>query len=262
MRFRFWFFSAVLVATLAAACGDVTVAGPVPVTMEGEQETEEGGVGVEVEIAPCTVDSECDSTQLCLLHSGASERAGYWISLCQTGCDVQLVERFDGSVTKVAGSDTCQRDGRADIFCDADLDLPTFHMCREPSTEELAASAPAEDPTPPPQGGDEDELSCCYSGDTVGLFGQFAWSESSVENPEEWRSAYDLEIGSDGCFAARMDLSSVYSGFWVDLTRGLARYDRWQGSTRQPLSCYLNGRSLAIRSFEPTKGWRIGTVGD
>ena len=258
---------------VAAGCGDTAVDGPVPVS--GSITTEPGGPQVVYNKETCNVNADCGHDELCTLDPSATKAVGYTIQVCVVGCDAELetietdVVNEDGTsftaseVVKVAGTDTCQRDGDLTVFCDL-----AVHECKAYEATEPAPDPTPEEPTPTePEVANLTQIRCCYDGDTSGLYGQIAWSTASDADPDSWVAARDLEFDWKGCFNSSVDLGKVTIGFWADVTVGThdgkpADEVVWKGSSLKPASCYVDGDPAAVGAFEPDFGWPLYDAAD
>jgi len=245
---KFWLIAAVAFATATTAC-DMAVDGPVPVRVDGAV--------VMYSEETCSSDDDCQSTELCSVDLAASLSVGHTVSVCVAACYANWVSSQDGTVTKLAGSDTCQRFGEKKLFCAPESAGEQAFTCLEQVDEEAV-------PSPPSDGGEGEAdvatIQCCYAGQLTGLFGQFSWSESTLSDPEAWNSVRDQSIGPDGCFSTTVDLAVVAEGFWADLTVGPAQGKPaqevvWKGATMRPTKCFVDGLEVPIGDFQPNLGW-------
>lgn len=248
-----------MVSMLATACGDTetTIDGPVPVTIEGT-------VLFESCESDCVTDADCGAQELCLMNEPATGECGYLVMQCRIGCDAKLetTTNEDGTSTtnKVEGSDTCQRDGDISLFCDLGS-----HMCKEYMAEETDVVEPDTDVTPEPDVTPIEpnmaEIECCYGSHTTGLYGAFAWSMSTPDDPEKWTGIRDLTLDKDGCFSAEVDMDTVFLGFWADLTVGPAKGKAdddivWVGDEMKPYACSIGGVGSSVGGWN--LGWKFG----
>lgn len=256
-----------LCALFLVACGpnEVYVDGTMPVEVDGSVAILEClGAG------DCFENSDCtDTDRICLPLEDVSVKCGFAVAKCVIGCDAKFetvtVTNEDGTskeeVVKVAGTDTCQRTGDLTKFCD----VTGNRLCK--AYEEPEQPVKPDEPKPTPTA-EMTQLKCCYfvaDNGLVGLYGQMAYSTATVAEPEAWKAARDMQIGTDGCFVAEVDLTTVTKGFWVDLTVGPAEGKAaedvvWLGSSMKPTKCFIGeGEAEAtIGSFEQNYGWPFG----
>lgn len=262
----------VVMAVFGAGCGDTNFEDPVPVKVTDPIVVQDCAA-----LDECTAHDDCDDAdRICVLIPDITEECGFAVSKCILGCDAELdteeKKSPDGTstveVVKVPETDTCQRNGAVDVYCDTET-----HLCvkyPEPVEEPAEPEEPVEpEPEPEEPAVDEvkmTEISCCYDGDLAGLFGQMAWSTSTREDPASWASASDLDPDEDGCYTAEVDMTTVTVGFWVDLTQGSHEVKPgepppdppWLGSAKKPSKCYIVGTEAVIGEFEEGFGWPFG----
>jgi len=256
---------AMMVLGLAASCGDTDT------VVEGAMPVEIVGPVVNYDVPVCTSDADCGDDELCMLDSAATESVGHTIMVCVIGCDAELetveVQNEDGTsstvTTKVEGTDTCQRFGDTTLYCDL-----ASHECKEYSAEEPVVEPEPVELEPVVEPTDVNtEVKCCYDPQDIeaGLYGVFAYSISSSENPAGWQQTPDLDIKADGCFSVKVDMDLVFEGFWVDMTRGLYPEDGTEipddffvAEAAKPTACYIGGQSVLIGKFDA--GWELGSA--
>lgn len=245
-----------MVTMLAAACGDTET------VYEDSVPTEITGV---VEFVPppetCISNEDCDEMEICQLSDKYTEKAGFMVSICILGCDAEFapVKNEDGtsSVTKVEGTDTCQRDGNMDLYCDKGKS----NLCKEYTVEEPVVEPTEPEPDVEPTETEMTELMCCYDGHVTGLYGAFAWSMSTPTDPEKWTGVRDLSLDASGCFNTLVDMNTVFLGFWVDMTYGPSKGKsdediEWVATALKPAECYIDGEAAQIGGFN--NGWKFG----
>lgn len=233
----------------------------------------------------CGADEDCASEfQHCVVRTVDGEKLGR----CVNGCTVEKETQF-GTSCRIAGTDSCQREGDDLLHCDE-----SNHTCRYLTEEEQADGFPliceeqtsegegegsegegegadiggpctgtngtCEEPIPGPT-----EIKCCWSNVTTAHLGQFSWSTSRPSYPEAWAPGTDRPIGTDGCASFSVALSTVAVGFWCDVTtvpRASARGNQWLTTNATLRHAYVGGvYQTQSYYFEFGKGWRFGQVG-
>jgi hypothetical protein len=202
------------------------------------------------------------------MNEPATEECGYLVMQCRIGCDAELetIANEDGTseTVKVEDTDTCQRFGEFEMFCDMQS-----HMCKEYAAEEPVVDPTDPEPVVEPTDGANTEVKCCYDPQNLqgGLYGVFSYSTSTPTNPEGWQQSPDLDIKNDGCFSFLVDMGLVYKGFWVDMTREIYPDDDteipddfWVGEAAKPTTCYVAGKKVGVGKFDA--GWELGQAAD
>ncbi len=261
-----------MVLFLAASCGDesTVIEGSVPVTVEGP-------VNV-LDIGTCTNNIQCVIDEVCeeVDDFESSQGKTVPVSMCIFGCTAELKTEVttndDGTsvtvISKVEGSDTCQRDGNTALTCDMKKASKTFRQCIANDvvqpTEPVVVD-PVVEPEEPVEEPMVDLVECCYDNVQPDQNGVFAWSVSTEVNPEGWLHAVDLKINSQsGCFSfkayavqenMRVDLTN---GFYPEVTTDLpddfwATF--WVAENNKPRVCRVNGVEVPVGDF--SAGWLV-----
>jgi len=230
------------------------------------------GVIVSYPEIPCFAPGftkECPFGARCVLSDGVTDSRGMTTLVCVAECEVDTVVHADGSVDIVPGTDSCDRFGQTEFFCD-----PTIHLCRTLTKEEKKAEKEADDACEGEgEGEGEDptpaigsvEIECCYERSIAsqGYFGAFGWGPAGAVGADRvFAPARNLSVSStSGCFHAVIDQSVVTIGYWVDPVLGRWTSDRtavWDDCRHQPRACYIDGESVTVGTCQHGKGWPFG----
>jgi len=267
-------------------CGDNQTVWPEVIdvhNVDDDQTTPSGNGGGE-DLDNCAVDKDCASEyQVCEVEMVRGHRSG----VCVTGCQVQKETQF-GTTCRIAGTDSCQREGDDLLFCDE-----TNHKCRYMTEEEVEAgkfpliceekgegegsegegegggdiggvcsgtNPDCEEPVP-----GNTELKCClanYSASHPARWMQFSASTSRPANPGAWVPGTDRVIGSDGCATMTLDYSTVVVGPWCEATtmrraESVGHPTAWLGTSAPMRAAYIGGQSVGIDYFECGRGYRM-----
>lgn len=210
----------------------------------------------------CIDNGDCsDLRQICALDIRATDAAGYEISACVKGCDVEFkvveTKNVDGTWSKeqVKVSDTCQRNGKQDFYCD-----PEAFECVKgtaPVAPPVVTPPVVEPPVVEPTLPQFVSVSCCFNAANLTngtYYAQLAWSTSDATNPEAFGKDGDLSLDSHGCFLStqKVERSKVFMGYWVELTNGKAQDGNWLGAGTDdayaPISCEVDSVDVNIGS--------------
>ena len=255
---KFLFAVAVMMVTmLAAACGDTETVyeDPIPYEQVGPV------VNVNYDLPTCLDNDDCDETELCMLLPDVTEEVGYSVYGCKGGCDAEFlpVKNEDGTSynPKKPGTDTCQRYGNMELFCDKG----GSNECKEYTVDEPVVDLTEPEPPVVEPETNMAELMCCYDGHLTGLYGAFAWSMSTPTDPEKGTGMRDLSLDASGCFNTLVDMDTVFLGFWVDMTYGPSKDKadediEWVATALKPAECYIEGEVAQIGGFN--NGWKFG----
>jgi hypothetical protein len=257
---------AALSLVLVAGCGDEIYDDPIPTEITDTVQTHQNGPSIELEIGltKCLSNDGCEAVEVCLPFEEASEYQ--LIKVCTEGCDAKLdtvvTEKDDGTtITEIVRSnDTCQRFGDP-LYCDMDKDSDTYRQCLV-MVSDPDVTEPTE-PTEPVEEDDSVEITCCYAGNLDGLYGQFGWSESTLEDPEAWGAGRDLSFTGE-CYSYVVDDSTmVYDGVYFsdvtdDVHTGLQEHDsaiNWIGWDMEAPTCYVGETEAVVGDFTQNRGW-------
>ena len=244
---------------LSAGCGDDTT-----IIEEHVSKT------TNVDLDTCETDDDCVlERQMCRLDADRTAAEGFGIFTCQHGCDARMlyVENEDGtsSGSKDPGTDTCQRFGNMDLYCDLFGD----HECKEYS--DVVIDDPTVPVIEPVVQSEVRYVEYCYSGGSfMGLWGQIAWSEATQSAPDAWKPGRDLDIsvlnGSFGCFGTNVIWADALTEtgmkvFYADMTRGkhvgIQAVDallEWLNVNWYPDFCTVDGEPGVLGDYVDQKG--------
>lgn len=258
-------FTAMILLSLAMSLGacaptdTVSIDGPVPVTTENGDPM--GNHVANWDPNQCWTNADCGYDQLCVLDLMATQKLGFDAMRCVVACNAEFetVNFEDGTskVVKVEDSDTCQRFGDEEYFCDMDAaDGPTCveytdepGPCTECQTPQ-EPEEPTEPETPVEPQPEYYSITCCFN---PGLYGngqdfRVNFGGGVVEPSLSGGLHWNIVMDENGCGTStgfyRMD--NVTLGFWTELTNGPVsdNHDNWLGSGAngeyEPISCTVN----------------------
>lgn len=270
--------SILIAAMLAIAIGacapqdTVSIDGPVPVTTEDGDPMGQHVMNWEADQCDPKLEGtdadECAFDEMCVLNPTASAKLDTEVFECVTLChaDFAPVDFEDGTskVVKVEGTDTCQRLGDEDWYCDMDAANPTcVEYTTDPGPCETCNTDPVVDPEPTPDPEPQFySITCCWNSevleDNVDYRVNFSGGvlDSSKSGGLNWNIVMDDENCGTSSGFYRTD--NVSRGFWTKLTNGMVsdNHDNWLDGIA-PEYCEVNGAEYGIG--DDVQGCGFGT---